>query len=688
MNHTKLARTSNLSPSIKTDLASKAGQHKLGEQNDFSVIDEVIHSPGRPLIPETREFMEQRFGHDFGQVRVHDDQKAAQSADLIAAHAYTVADKIVFNKGRYAPNSDQGRNLLAHELAHVVQQSRGGSTPCVTTSRSLESDAQRAAMVATQGSDLVKVAEASSVGIACEGETEEERRTCEKQALMLANAGITLPPELMIPKPAPFPKTPPGPAEDSIAKSVRQMTQPRPVAPRVGPIAAAPPQPQFIADSPKVHALIDKLSTSSPQELEDLHESIQSEPDKTRKSLGLSKTELAFFRSALEKFGGDRSRFVPIPPEVESLAREISGLSASQWADQAQIDKVEQELGRLHPVDFQQKFHLMDGDYGRIVNYFHKKNDKTQDSTEHPLDPNIPVMDEVMEPHGVEGRFVGVTHIGPAARIAHEKEAGQQAVNESVTQGFVVGLGGMTGNAHAGSPGFIDPEVEQQYGAPLEPRPEQVAAAEPSMPVDMNNPSSMATPPAKTNAEPSVKGLLSEGNASAASNGQAFVKNTLSHGENVVESEVLQNFIPKARQMSAKSAGFDAFEGATTKYSTVSQAKDGTLIVEESITGGNWYQIKGVSEARTDLIKENVQTAIERAVNGLNSLRANPFERTGPGVAYKLSYGGPPDKITIFLRLEKGAVTKELADAAQQAISESPYKGDLPAQVVITIVGH
>ena len=88
-----------------------------------SIVDEVIRSPGQPLDPPTRAFMEPRFGHDFSQVRIHTDAKAAESARAVNALAYTVGRDVVFGAGKYAPQSHEGRRLMAHELTHVVQQS-------------------------------------------------------------------------------------------------------------------------------------------------------------------------------------------------------------------------------------------------------------------------------------------------------------------------------------------------------------------------------------------------------------------------------------------------------------------------------------------------------------------------------------------------------------------------------------
>lgn len=79
---------------------------------------------GEPLDPATRGYFEPRFAHDFSEVRVHASAAAAQSARELNAHAYTVGQDVVFGEGRYAPSAPSGRELLAHELAHVVQQSK------------------------------------------------------------------------------------------------------------------------------------------------------------------------------------------------------------------------------------------------------------------------------------------------------------------------------------------------------------------------------------------------------------------------------------------------------------------------------------------------------------------------------------------------------------------------------------
>ena len=81
----------------------------------------------------TRQYFEPRFGHDFGRVRVHADNRAAESARAVNAKAYTVGSNVVFASGQYAPGANGGRELMAHELAHTVQQS-----DATVLSRSLE----------------------------------------------------------------------------------------------------------------------------------------------------------------------------------------------------------------------------------------------------------------------------------------------------------------------------------------------------------------------------------------------------------------------------------------------------------------------------------------------------------------------------------------------------------------------
>lgn len=106
-----------------------AWQSTLRRSTAPPIVHEVLRSPGRHLDAATRAAMEPRFGRDFSQVRVHTDRRAAQSADAVAARAYTVGNQIAFAANQFAPHSSEGRRLLAHELAHVVQQRQLAGLP-------------------------------------------------------------------------------------------------------------------------------------------------------------------------------------------------------------------------------------------------------------------------------------------------------------------------------------------------------------------------------------------------------------------------------------------------------------------------------------------------------------------------------------------------------------------------------
>jgi outer membrane protein OmpA-like peptidoglycan-associated protein len=89
-------------------------------------VEHILRSSGQPLDIATRAFFEPRFGRDFSRVRVHTSDAAAESARSIAAHAYTLGRDVVFAPGKYNPQTSAGQSLLAHELAHTIQQKPDG----------------------------------------------------------------------------------------------------------------------------------------------------------------------------------------------------------------------------------------------------------------------------------------------------------------------------------------------------------------------------------------------------------------------------------------------------------------------------------------------------------------------------------------------------------------------------------
>lgn len=81
-----------------------------------------------PLAPEVAQRFSPLLAHDFSKVRVWSDGGAARAADAKASDAFTVGSDVTFARGRYRPGTQRGDALLAHELAHVVQQARGGAS--------------------------------------------------------------------------------------------------------------------------------------------------------------------------------------------------------------------------------------------------------------------------------------------------------------------------------------------------------------------------------------------------------------------------------------------------------------------------------------------------------------------------------------------------------------------------------
>ena len=111
------------------------------------IVHEVLRTPGQPLDPATRAFMEPRFGHDFSEVRVHTDAKAAESARAVNALAYTVGRDVVFGAGQYAPRNPTGQLLMSHELTHVLQQGKRDQVSSIKLGSERDSREQEASTV-------------------------------------------------------------------------------------------------------------------------------------------------------------------------------------------------------------------------------------------------------------------------------------------------------------------------------------------------------------------------------------------------------------------------------------------------------------------------------------------------------------------------------------------------------------
>ena len=160
-------------------------QHAIGNQRvakllqparvpsaDSSVM-RFGEGPGQPLEPSVRMEMQSRLGHDLSRVRIHTDARAAASAQAMGAAAYTVGQDVSFATGRYAPHTEPGQRLLAHELTHAVQQAgsaapRTTAAPATGLGRAAEIEADdNAERIA--GGTPAQINVAAPVGVAAKG---------------------------------------------------------------------------------------------------------------------------------------------------------------------------------------------------------------------------------------------------------------------------------------------------------------------------------------------------------------------------------------------------------------------------------------------------------------------------------------------------------------------------------------
>ena len=128
-------------------------------------VHEIVRSPGLPLDAATRAFFEPRFRYDFSQVRVHADDYAKESARAINALAYTSGQHLVFGENRYPPSESSSRHLIAHELAHFVQQRFTANSPALQR-QDAEKTTTRAQYHGHEGDDLaIKILELADKGV-------------------------------------------------------------------------------------------------------------------------------------------------------------------------------------------------------------------------------------------------------------------------------------------------------------------------------------------------------------------------------------------------------------------------------------------------------------------------------------------------------------------------------------------
>jgi len=161
-----------------------AGVHRAGatsaQKLDESVARAIEDRRGRgqPLDEDTKTTMEQSLGHDLSEVRVHTDGDAHLLSDTVSARAFTAGNDVFFKSGTYDPSSTSGRELLGHELTHVVQQQTGtsglGAGEVSHPSDAAEQHAEAVGKQIAGGEAAVSSAAGAPAGVARQEEPEEE----------------------------------------------------------------------------------------------------------------------------------------------------------------------------------------------------------------------------------------------------------------------------------------------------------------------------------------------------------------------------------------------------------------------------------------------------------------------------------------------------------------------------------
>ena len=253
--------------SAATKKEKKGALHRSAASPDAppvapAIVHDVLRTSGRTLDPDTRAFFEARFSRDFGGVRIHTDSRAAESARAVNALAYTVGRHVVFRDNRYQPSTESGRGLLAHELAHTVQQGdaeppAAGALPITHPADPAEHAADLAAHSVTAGAPSAP-APASSPVVARQIPGQQEREpdpgcTPDKPYRIAPKTGPGSADPAVVPicssKPLTTP-TPLNPLAPDTSGAGTTPTQPEPTPPVTQPNQPAPPVTQPAQPAP------------------------------------------------------------------------------------------------------------------------------------------------------------------------------------------------------------------------------------------------------------------------------------------------------------------------------------------------------------------------------------------------------------------------------------------------------
>lgn len=318
-------------------------------------VHQVLRAPGKPLDPAMRAAMEPQFRHDFSRVRVHADNEAAASANSMGALAYTVGRHMIFAEGQYAPATRAGQRLLAHELAHTVQQ------------RSTAEGAGMAQLHAGAVNDPLEV-EAERASEAAAAGVRTHIPFLRQEAAPVLRRQPKPGPE--IPSPPPIEKLPPKKEE------ITGTTGPVECQPHADSKLPCTPQPVSIAAFQKLGAPPDALGFTIPGRKFTAPEVITTPAGKDKGGevviLPTSAAPISC-QSYFVKGGTDIQRTMPLDKDTRAAeqcnGRYTATVSVSaKGAERAKAAEME------HCKDYKYAFDISLGCYAGVINDLAKKN--------------------------------------------------------------------------------------------------------------------------------------------------------------------------------------------------------------------------------------------------------------------------------------------------------------------------
>ena len=393
-------------------------------------VASLLGQHGRPLEPSTRSAMEASFGESFADVRVHVDDAGDAAARETGARAFALGPEIAFRGGEYEPDTLPGQRLIAHELAHVVQQRRGGDAPAAPSEggdAALEGGARAAADAVTVGAP-VSVSGASAPGVAAdkfEDDIKKQLGISDTPVVIdlskypnLAGGGAA-PNASVAPKPAPN-FTPVGGAPKPAAPKQDAPTKKLPylgpklakdqewAAEALGLDVNAPKQPdqplkieQFkhLAPAPQAAGPTKDAAAALeakrakwkgiPPTLKPMLEELHIEPDAWKGMVGdmagmapdifcftykIDRGMYDQLKVLVTDAYRDPANFTPLPKDLDTPIRGTLGLGPKDVIPQVKLDVMAQDEASLSSKEFQKKYHLDQQQYSALTVWLAKSN--------------------------------------------------------------------------------------------------------------------------------------------------------------------------------------------------------------------------------------------------------------------------------------------------------------------------